>query len=83
MSGLGPDAYPTVAAKLRDVMPQFTPSERRVARALLANYPVAGLSTVADLAGLASVSSPTVLRLLARLDFTSFAEFQRALRDEP
>jgi DNA-binding MurR/RpiR family transcriptional regulator len=82
MSGVESSGYLTVAAKLRDLMPQFTPSERRVARALLTNYPVAGLSTVADLASLARVSSPTVLRLLGRLGFTSFAEFQRVLRDE-
>ena len=82
MGRVGPDAYPTVATKLRDAMPEFTPSERKVARALLANYPVAGLSTLADLAQLANVSSPTVLRLLVRLGFSGFPEFQRALRDE-
>jgi len=77
-----PDAYPTVALKLRNAMPSLTPSERKVARALLANYPVAGLSTVADLAKLANVSGPTVLRLLARIEFASYGDFQRALRDE-
>jgi DNA-binding MurR/RpiR family transcriptional regulator len=63
-------------------MPSLTPSERKVARALLANYPVAGLGTVAALAKLANVSHPTVLRLLARIGFPSYGDFHRALRDE-
>jgi DNA-binding MurR/RpiR family transcriptional regulator len=76
------DANPSVALKLRDAMPSLTPSERKVARALLANYPVAGLGTVAELAKLANVSHPTVLRLLTRIEFPSYGDFQRALRDE-
>jgi len=76
------DAGSSVALKLRDAMPSLTPSERKVARALLANYPVAGLGTVAELAKLANVSHPTVLRLLARIGFPSYGDFQRALRGE-
>ncbi len=76
------DAYPTVALSLRNAMPSLTPSERKVARALLANYPVAGLGTAAELAKLANVSHPTVLRLVARIEFPSYGEFQRALRNE-
>jgi DNA-binding MurR/RpiR family transcriptional regulator len=63
-------------------MPSLTPSERKVARALLANYPVGGLGTVAELARLANVSHPTVLRLLGRIGFPSYGDFQRALRGE-
>ena len=82
MNEMHPDASPSVALKLRDAMPSLTPSERKVARALLANYPVAGLGTVAELAKLANVSHPTVLRLLARVGFPSYGGFQRALRSE-
>lgn len=82
MSETRSDTSPSVALKLREAMPSLTPSERKVARALLANYPVGGLGTVAELARLANVSHPTVLRLLGRIGFPSYGDFQRALRGE-
>ena len=51
-------------------------------RALLANYPVAGLETIAQWAQRADVSGPTVLRLIGKLGFDSYAAFQSALRAE-
>ncbi|MFI5833355.1 MurR/RpiR family transcriptional regulator [Micromonospora sp. NPDC051300] len=71
-----------VAALIRGRLGECSPAERRVARALLASYPSAGLGTVAALAERAEVSAPTVLRLLSRLGFGGYPEFQRALRDE-
>ena len=47
--------------------------------ALLRQYPVAGLETVARLADAAETSGPTVLRLVTRLGFDGFALFQQAL----
>ncbi len=72
----------TIAERIRSEMHRFTPRERKAAQALLANYPVAGLETVAEFAGRASVSGPTVLRFVGRLGFGGYPEFQRALRDE-
>jgi DNA-binding MurR/RpiR family transcriptional regulator len=77
-----PGAGAGVAALVRQRLGECSAAERRVARALLASYPAAGLSTVAALAERAEVSAPTVLRFLARLGFGGFPEFQRALRDE-
>ncbi|MER7459909.1 MurR/RpiR family transcriptional regulator [Micromonospora sp. NPDC126480] len=77
----GPE-HPGVAAMIRQRLGECTPAERRVARALLASYPAAGLGTVASLAGRAEVSAPTVLRFLSRLGFGGYPEFQSALRDE-
>ncbi|MFB9237713.1 MurR/RpiR family transcriptional regulator [Plantactinospora siamensis] len=71
-----------VAALIRRRLGECSPAERRVARALLAAYPAAGLATVAALAERAEVSGPTVLRFLARLGFGGYPEFQQALRDE-
>ncbi|MEW1587694.1 MurR/RpiR family transcriptional regulator [Micromonospora vinacea] len=71
-----------VAALIRQRLGECSPAERRVARALLAAYPAAGLGTVAALAERAEVSAPTVLRFLSRLGFGGYPEFQRALRDE-
>ena len=50
--------------------------ERKVAAALLEGFPFHALTTVEALAGRAGVSSPTVLRYLARLGFARFADFQ-------
>ncbi|MBB4742080.1 DNA-binding MurR/RpiR family transcriptional regulator [Actinoplanes octamycinicus] len=71
-----------VAGLVRERLGECSPSERRVGRALLAEYPSAGLETVASLAERAEVSAPTVLRFLSRLGFRGFPEFQRVLRAE-
>lgn len=60
----------------------FTRSEQKIARVLLANYPAAGLSTVASLAGAAGVSAPTVIRFVKELGYDSFKDFQDELRQE-
>src|SRR5690606_38101409 len=56
--------------------------ERRSAQTLIANYPLTGLKTVADFAQQAGVSSPTILRFVARLGFHNYPEFQTALQEE-
>lgn len=71
-----------VAHDVRGVLTRLPKAELEVARALLANYPAAGLNTVASLAAEAGVSSPTVLRFVERIGFTGFAPFQDALRAE-
>lgn len=68
--------------RLTDGSVQLTPSDLKVARALLADYPAAGLNTVAQLAALAGVSGPTVVRFVTRLGFDGFPDFQKALLAE-
>ncbi|MGH1523923.1 MurR/RpiR family transcriptional regulator [Leifsonia sp. L25] len=63
-------------------MDQLSPAERKAARALLADYPSAGLASAAALARTAGCSTPTVLRLIGRLDIGSYAAFQSRLRAE-
>ncbi|CAB3687604.1 MurR/RpiR family transcriptional regulator [Trinickia soli] len=60
----------------------FTVSERRVVAVLLANYPSAALTSISQLAGQADVSDPTVHRLVLKLGFEGYPEFQRALLTE-
>ncbi|MFF2951687.1 MurR/RpiR family transcriptional regulator [Kitasatospora sp. NPDC057965] len=67
---------------LLSAMDELSNGERKVARAVLAQYPTAGLTTVADLAAGAGVSSATVVRFVTRLGFTGFPAFQRALVHE-
>ncbi len=68
--------------KLQNLVGNFTASERKVATALLADYPFAGLLTVVELAKRAKVSAQTILRLTSKLGFHGYAEFQRALIGE-
>lgn len=74
-------AYP-VASALRAAAPRLPRAERRVAGTLLADYPAAGLQTVARLATQSEVSAPTVLKLIERLGFSAYGDFQQALREE-
>lgn len=73
---------PTVADRIRQLLPTLPAAERRVARVVLANYPVAGLETIARLASRSGTSGPTVLRLATRLGMAGFSELQQILRDE-
>ena len=68
--------------RLTDGSVTLTRSDLKVARALLSNYPAAGLNTVAHLAQVAGVSGPTVVRFVARLGFEGYPDFQQALLAE-
>ena len=69
-----------VLDRLRLELPRLSGREARVARHLMANYPLAGLRTVAEFAQDSGVSTATVLRLVKRLGFPVYADFQTALR---
>lgn len=71
-----------VAERIRSEFPVLPRAERRVADAILTAYPSAGLVTEARLADRAEVSGPTVIRLVTRLGFQGFPEFQEALIEE-
>jgi DNA-binding MurR/RpiR family transcriptional regulator len=72
----------TVADALRRRRRELTPAEMRVAQTLLGDYPAAGLQPIARLAAAASVSPPTVLRLVTKLGFGGYPQIQAALRAE-
>jgi len=72
----------TVVDQLRQSLGNFPVTERRVAHRLLAEYPMAGLQSATELARAVGVSTPTVLRMVARLGFESYVDFQRRLREE-
>src|SRR3989475_10699849 len=71
-----------VGELVRQRLDSLSPAERRLARALLASYPIAGLESVARFAERAGVSPPTVTRFIAKLGFRGYPEFQENLRDE-
>lgn len=72
----------TVAERTRAGLGDLSAGERKVGRALLALYPMAGLETVAALASRAGVSAPTVVRFVGRLGYDGYPAFQRALMRE-
>jgi DNA-binding MurR/RpiR family transcriptional regulator len=72
----------TVAARAGAALSTLSKAERRVGRALLADYPSAGLASAARLAERAEVSPPTVLRFAQSLGFDGFTDLQVALRAE-
>ena len=63
-------------------LPGLTAGQGKIAHAVLADYPFAGLHTIQDLAERTGVSAPTVSRFVTRLGFAGYQEFQRALIDE-
>jgi DNA-binding MurR/RpiR family transcriptional regulator len=83
-NGSGPSSHAdaSIAERIRRDLGAMTPNERRAAHRLLADYPVAGLDTVAAFGAAAGVSGPTVLRMVAKLGFDSYGAFQKALRAE-
>lgn len=75
-------ARTTVAEQLREQADSLTRSERQLCDVILQNYPVTGLGTITKLAEAAEVSTPTVARLVQKLGFKGFADFQHSLRRE-
>jgi DNA-binding MurR/RpiR family transcriptional regulator len=71
-----------IAELVRQRDASLSPSERRLARALLASYPIAGLETLARFAERAGVSPPTVTRFITKLGLGGYTEFQDVLRAE-
>ncbi len=72
----------SVAERTSAALSTLSKAERRVGRALLADYPSAGLASAARLAQRAEVSPPTVLRFAQSLGYDGFADLQVALRAE-
>ncbi len=60
----------------------LTRAERQLANALLENYPVSGLASITAVAQDADVSTPTVVRMVQKLGFDGFVDFQEVLRAE-
>ena len=71
-----------VGELVRSRSASLSPAERKLARVLLASYPIAGLESVARFAERAGVSPPTVTRFIGKLGFRGYPQFQEVLRGE-
>lgn len=72
----------TIFDLITSFTPNLTRSEKKVARVVLAEYPSAGLLTVAELAKQSKVSGQTVIRLATKLGFDGYPAFQACLIEE-
>ena len=72
----------TVRDVIRANYENLTQTERKLANALLENYPAAGLASITMVASNAEVSTPTVARMVQKLGFKGFPQFHQALRKE-
>lgn len=72
----------TIAEMLRGRFDDLTRAERQLADIILENYPVSGLGSITTIAENAQVSTPTVARMVQKLGFKGFPEFQSTLRQE-
>jgi DNA-binding MurR/RpiR family transcriptional regulator len=73
---------PSAADRLRENASRLTRAERQLAQIILDNYPVSGLGSMTTLAKNADVSTPTVVRLVQKLGYGGFPDFQADLRRE-
>ncbi len=72
----------TIEEQMRTALPGLTRAERQLASRVLDQYPVAALGSITALAKAAGVSTPTVVRLVQKLGFKGYPDFQTAIRAE-
>ena len=75
-------ATKTVSDMITTRYDQMTRAEKQLANSLLDNYPVSGLGSITTVAEAANVSTPTVVRMVQKLGFKGFTEFQIRLHQE-
>ena len=72
----------TIADRIHNKLDDLTRAERQLAHSILENYPASGLGPLTALAKGANVSVPTVARMVQKLGFNGYPEFQASLREE-
>ncbi len=76
------DVSLSVENQMRAALPEMTRAERQLATHILRQYPVAALGSITALAKAAEVSTPTVVRLVQKLGYKGYPDYQLALRGE-
>ncbi|QBY00787.1 MurR/RpiR family transcriptional regulator [Rhodophyticola sp. CCM32] len=72
----------TISDRIQTQLDDLTRAERQLAHSILENYPASGLGPLSALAKDAKVSVPTVARMVHKLGFSGYPEFQTELREE-
>ena len=76
------EAGQTISDRIHDMLDKLTRAERQLALSVLENYPASGLGPLSALAKGADVSVPTVARMVQKLGYKGYPEFQAGLREE-
>ena len=76
------DGTISISDRIQNKLDELTRAERQLAHSILLNYPASGLGPLSSLAKDAAVSVPTVARMVQKLGFSGYPEFQTALREE-
>lgn len=69
----------TVRTRIREATAQLTGSERKIANAILADYPFTGLENIQELAAKTGVSAPSITRFVNKIGCNGFHDLQRQL----
>jgi DNA-binding MurR/RpiR family transcriptional regulator len=72
----------TISDRIQNKLDDLTRAEGQLAHSILENYPASGLGPLSALAKDAKVSVPTVARMVQKLGFSGYPEFQTELREE-
>lgn len=72
----------SIAERIEASRDAMTRSELQLADLILGDYPISGLGSITEIADKAGVSTPTVLRMVRKLGFKGFPDFQTRLRQE-
>jgi DNA-binding MurR/RpiR family transcriptional regulator len=70
----------TISEKIAAVSERLTPTERRIAEAVLADPTLLAFGTVAHLATLVETSHPTIVRFATKLGFAGYSDLQEHVR---
>ena len=76
------EAAQTISDHIHSMLDDLTRAERQLALSVLENYPASGLGPLTALAKDADVSVPTVARMVQKLGYNGYPDFQAALREE-
>ena len=77
-----PQDEQTISDRIQQKLGQLTRAERQLALSILENYPASGLGPLSALAKDANVSVPTVARMVQKLGYKGYPDFQAELREE-
>lgn len=72
----------TISDRIQQKLDDLTRAERQLALSILENYPASGLGPLSALAKDANVSVPTVARMVQKLGYRGYPDFQSELREE-
>ncbi|NTH77697.1 MurR/RpiR family transcriptional regulator [Agrobacterium rhizogenes] len=76
------NASKTVSDVIHAQFDALTRAEKQLAKSLLDNYPVSGLGSITTVAENARVSTPTVARMVQKLGYKGYPDFQSHLHHE-